>query len=310
MAGKVETSVDPSPSPDVSGYAYVRSNPIGYFDPDGREERSINNLAPSGRTPGGSTRASSGYPKFEPAAPRSFFDYFKGDTYRYTRVDPDSFVLQSDAKISFPRRFELALEKLKLTFERVLTVSLAPELLARTAGASLYRSAAAEATALRGGRDGLAEQQAGRQVEQRAVGQAGRQVEQQAAGQAGRLAERPSGQLAEPQIARTQGGASTPPQESLGPAAAPEQPLVGAQGLTRPRLYIDAGMASDRELQIASQLSKQGRGTVVIRDPIPGRRTSDLLIEGAPYDIYIRQPPRIPAASSVSSQRRTNKPPG
>jgi hypothetical protein len=59
-----------------------------------------------------------------------------------------------------------------------------------------------------------------------------------------------------------------------------------APGGARPRLYIDAAQATDRELQLASQLSKQGRGTVVVRDPIPGRPTSDLLIEGAPYDIY------------------------
>ncbi len=56
------------------------------------------------------------------------------------------------------------------------------------------------------------------------------------------------------------------------------------------RLVIDAAEASDAELQAASAVAKLGRGPVVIRDPIPGRATSDLLIDATPDHIYTQRP--------------------
>ncbi|WP_394821727.1 toxin TcdB middle/N-terminal domain-containing protein [Pendulispora albinea] len=62
--------------------------------------------------------------------------------------------------------------------------------------------------------------------------------------------------------------------------------VFAAAEQTAARLVIQSATATDAELTAASQVAKMGRGSVVIRDPIPGRATSDLLIEGAPYDIY------------------------
>jgi len=71
---------------------------------------------------------------------------------------------------------------------------------------------------------------------------------------------------------------------------------------------IDATMATDAELSAASQVSKMGRGPVVIRDPIPGRPTSDLLVDGVPYDIYSPEtsnPGRIISAMAKKNSQCT-----
>jgi filamentous hemagglutinin len=57
-------------------------------------------------------------------------------------------------------------------------------------------------------------------------------------------------------------------------------------GRAAPRIVIDAAQATDDEIRAAVEVSRMGRGPVVIRDPIPGRPTSDLLVNGVPYDIY------------------------
>jgi hypothetical protein len=62
---------------------------------------------------------------------------------------------------------------------------------------------------------------------------------------------------------------------------------------------IDAAQATDAEIAAAVAVSKSGRGPVVLRDPIDGRRTSDLLINGVPYDIY-----RPKAGTSTTAMKR------